>query len=560
LELLDIMDYQGKDKVVETLSVVGDELRERFEAVVRTKKHSSQRNWVSSAYRDRFLRLRGPLVATALVGLMKAPSSNALTTAALLLYAVARVYRSPDIVKSFGTDGGSKNFETRQLREAFATVRIPGIESDSLQTSPASRHALVWYNGQVFEVQILTGTYEPVPLHIIMQQLLEIQSQSSQQTSDAPTVATLSTYLTRAHWARERASLLKTHPGEMMSLETAITSIGIERQRPANPREAVAQRQGFGTVYSDQTLGYLVFPGGSYAYRGEHGALDGGALVRIVEEIGRAIESIPQGTRSAAFSVAVPASSVTVRTRPRKINFPPIKVRVDVSSTIPSFLQASENGIIRRGEDDLRTLKQRRLYGFVLQMAFQVALQQVSPRGSFTSVVEATATRDFADGRCDPNWLITHESNKFCSALMRGATDRDSLQAFEAAYKKYRSLLRQTRESLALAANIDLLYEAVRELKDQRAKNALLPMFPPLWSRDASLQGYSSDQLVSLGIYVFANDQVRAIYVGRRGEIVLNLVGSGRFAKSLPTLKKSLEQNYHRVVDIALRYARNQPQ
>ncbi|KAK3305224.1 uncharacterized protein B0T15DRAFT_502366 [Chaetomium strumarium] len=494
LELLDVMGYQGKDKVVETLAFVGAELKERFEAAARTK-HISKKNWVTSEYRDRFLRLRGPLVNTTLVGLMKTPpgSSYALTTAAMLLYAVAKVYRSSDIVKTFGTDGGSKKFETRQLREGFATVRIPGIKADSFQTSPGSRHALVWYNGLVFEVQILNGTYEPVPLNIIMRQLLEIQSQCSKQTSDTPTVATLSSYLPRADWAGRRASLLRTHPGEMKILETAITSIGIERQRPSNSKEAVAQRQGFSTVYSDQTLGYLVFPSGSYVYRGEHGALDGGAALRIAEAIGRVMESIPEPIRSAAFSKAAPASSKAAP-RPRRINLPPVTVHVDVSKTRPSFLQASETGIIQRSEDDLRKLKHQRLYGFVLQMALQVALQHVSPN-SFTSLIEATSTRDFAYGRCDPNWLITHESKRFCSTLITGATDRDSQQLFEAAYKKYMSSLRRTRQSFALAANIDLLHSAVTELKDKRAKSVLLPIFPPLWARDAYLQGYSSDQL-----------------------------------------------------------------
>lgn len=133
------------DRLRQSVISLEPELENKFQTEVsRMLRCLSSRNWFTSQLRLRYLSFRGPLCDMSQVAILSSPAESQISSTAKLLHKVATAITSLDTVHAIGCDRKGNRFETQQLRDIFATTRVPGHDTDVLKTSPKSSHVVVF--------------------------------------------------------------------------------------------------------------------------------------------------------------------------------------------------------------------------------------------------------------------------------------------------------------------------------------------------------------------------------------------------------------------------------
>ncbi|KAF2429995.1 CoA-dependent acyltransferase [Tothia fuscella] len=406
----------------------------------------------------------------------------------LWLHSLAQVYVSPETLHRIGSDGGNKRFETKQLSQAFATTRVPGVHLDTLRTYPDSRHAVVWSKGKVFKIDIIDAQNNPVALDKLLWAIEQLLRQTSSDLPCADIVASFSTNMDRSEWATLRETVLELNSSSMYNLESAIVSIAMHDEEPDDENSRFKLAKASQNVYSDKTLGFSVFGRGGLAMRAEHAAVDAGLICYLINIVCEKIATLPT-------TFAPDRRSHNVEEL-RFGSLPSPSMKAIASSPVCSqYLSFSIEDDPKR----LRFLRSKRLYNFALQLAFQATLWRFCPDTPI-SVLEPTALRGTGP---------------------------------------------------AIGPGCVVLKRCIECLDDSTKKELILNELNVLLSRHAKFTGSWAPGMVSVESSVYLEDQIVLTYLGHVDETVLCVAGSGRFFGRLDDVEREMRSAFGRIVDIA---------
>ena len=467
--------------------------------------------------------------------MLPSPFTNQSAAAAALLRGLAEVYTDPTVFQVLGANKEGKNFEVKQLTELLATTRVPHIGLDEIKTFPISRHVIVWSKGVAFKIDIIDARGRPIAASVILNQIQQILNDTAAKTAGASSIALLSTSLQRDEWAKIRSELPASNTF-LQDLESSITSIALEATETSEISELLGLAKGdTSNVYSDKTCGFSVFTNGALAGRVDHAVADGGVVARFMSFLIDAYKRVPARLEVSDLLSCLPIMPIQIPT------ILPLASQAFRQQQL--FAKNSEIFDIQQPGDVLELLRTSKLYNITLQLAFQAAISSL-PGDASLLLAEPTSVRQFANGRCDPNYVVTKESVALCAGLKQQKSMDELLPLLMASIHQYKKQLAETKSGAGVGPGIALLRECVAHLAKSEDKQniakALLEFRKPA-------AYFTGDPLVPQGLTaqsaVFAPDQIAMTYMGRPEKISICLTGSGRFSMLLQPLRTALERS-----------------
>jgi hypothetical protein len=502
---------------------------------------STSTAWATNAFKKGLLMQRGPLCEGTLAWLIHSPTKNQVDAAARLLHALAAMYMSPMTMQAYGAN---QKFETKQLVEMFATSRIPGEAIDELKTHPSSTHVVVWFKGRAYKLHILDSSRgRPIPTSVLANYIESILS-APQEEPKQSTVASWSTLRTRAEWAARRQKIISTNPMALNDLESAITSVALHSFQPESDKAQLKHAKSDPCdVYADKTLGFSVFSGGAIAVRGEHAAADGGPFGQLMTMLDQTLKSTPK----------------TIRTIPEPVKLVELEFGTAEDDSVaiyqlPPLYSATKSRHFLLFQDDdalLGLLRSSRLLNFILQLAYQNALLSLGDSPG-VCIVEPTSVRNFAEGRCNANYVMTKESLEFCQNLRGSAPSKKLFQSFILAFKKYKELQKWTRQGAGFSFGLIFLANSVQALPQSEEKSTALKTLSVLMKKPAYFTGSGHGESIRASEgFVFQLDQISLVYVGHADKVNVCVTGSGKFQNCLKAIQTSMEQSVAQISSVA---------
>ena len=434
-----------------------------------------------------------------------------------------------------GANKEGKRFEVKQLTELLATTRVPRIGLDEIKTFPMSRHVIVWSKGFAFKIDIIDAQRRPIAASVILNQIQQILNDTVAKTAGGSSIALLSTSFQRDEWAKIRSEFPASN-FFLQDLESSITSIALEATETSETSELLGLVKGdTGNVYSDKTCGFSVFTNGALAGRVDHAVADGGVVARFMSFLIDAYKRVPARLEVSDLLSCLPVVPIQI-----PIILPLASQAFGQQQLFP---RSSEIFDIQHPGDVLELLRNSKLYNITLQLAFQAAISSL-PGDAPLLLAEPTSVRQFANGRCDPNYVVTKESVAFCAGLEQRKSMDELLPLLMASIHQYKKQLAQTKSGAGIGPGIALLRECVAHLAESENKQNISKALLEFRKPGAYFTGES---LVPLGLTaqsaVFAPDQIAMTYMGRHEKISMCLTGSGRFSMLLQALRTAFERS-----------------
>ena len=511
-------------------------LAQLFENFARSlSSESKSANWATIKFKTFLLSLRGPLSESSLAFVLPSPFTNQSAAAAALLRGLAEVYTDPAVFQVIGANKDGKRFEVKQLTELLATTRVPQIGLDEIKTFPTSRHVIVWSKGIAYKIDILDTQRRPIAASVILNQLQQILNDTAAKSASRNSIALLSTAFSRDEWTKIRSELSASN-SFLQDLESSITSIALEATETSETSELLWLARGdTGNVYSDKTCGFSVFVNGALAGRVDHTVADGGVVARFMSFLIDAYKRVPARLEISDLLSCLPVMPIQI---PQIL---PLASQAYVQQHF--FTKSSEIFDIHHSGDVLELLRNSKLYNITIQLAFQAAISSL-PGEAPLLLAEPTSVRHFANGRCDPNYVVTKESLALCAGLGQRKSLDELLPLLMASIHQYKKQLAETKTGAGIGPGIALLRECVAHLVESEDKQIIMKALLGFRKPTAYFTG---EPLVPLGLTaqsaVFAPDQIAMTYMGRPEKISMCLTGSGRFSMLLQPLRAAFEMS-----------------
>lgn len=537
IRVSEIQDATAARQLADSFSATQATLAQSFGRLAGIlNSESGTENWATVRFKSFLLSLRGPLSESSLTYVLPSPSTNQSATAAALLRGLAEVYTDPAVFRFVGASKDGKSFEVRQLTELLATTRVAQLGLDEIKRDPTSRHVVVWSKGVPFKIDIIDVQRRPVAASVILNQIQQILNDTAAKVVSERSIASLSTSCSRDEWAKVRSELSGSGVS-LQALESSITSIALEAINTFETSELMGlAKRDTGNVYSDKTCGFSVFTNGALAGRADHAVADGGVVAFFMAFLVDAYKRVP-----ARLEVSDLLSCHPVAPIPLPSHHVPLPSQNSASQQL--FSKSTDIFEIQHPGDVLELLRNSKLYNITLQLAFQAAISFLSG-GATLLLVEPTSVRQFANGRCDPNYVVTKESVAFCAGLKQRKPMEELLPLLMASIQQYKKQLGETKNGAGIGPGIALLRECVSQLPESDDKqiitNSLLEFRKPAayFTGNALLPSGMSAQAA-----VFAPDQIAMTYWGRPEGMSICLTGSGRFSTLLQPLRAAFEQS-----------------
>ena len=433
-----------------------------------------------------------------------------------------------------GTNKAGKKFEVKQLTEMLATTRTPHVGLDQLQTVTLSRHVMVWSKGVAFKIDIVDAQRRPIPASVILNQIQQILNDTAAKKIRGRSIASLSTSSTRDAWANIRSEVLASGIS-LEDLESSISTIALEASETLDISELLRLAKGdTGNVYSDKTCGFSVFTNGALAGRVDHAVADGGVVARFMGFLIDAYKRVPARLEVSDLLSCLPVVPIEL---PKY----PVPSLVQEYAPQQTFTKRSDIFDIQHPGDVLEILRNSKMYNVTLQLAFQAALFSISGDAPLL-LAEPTSVRQFVNGRCDPNYVVTKESCAFCAGLKQQKPMDELLPLLMASIQQYKKQLVETKSGAGIGPGIALLRESASQLEESEDKEIIIRT---LLNFQKPAAYFTGESLVPADLTaqsaVFAPDQIAMTYMGRPEKISMCLTGSGRFSDLLQPLRVAFE-------------------
>lgn len=520
------------------------ELENKFQAEVSRMMGSlSSRNWFTNQLRLRYLSFRGPLCDMSQVAILSSPAESQTISTARLLHKVAMAITSLDTVHAIGCDRKGNRFETQQLRDIFATTRVPGHDIDVLKTSPRSSHAVLFSNGHTFRVCILDRQLRPIPVSVLATQVQNILHISSAKPKSI-NIALYSTLMERQCWAELRHRYIKINPEAIDDIESAIVSVALHTALPSDQDEKLKlAKEDNNCVYSDNVLGFSIFPDGTVAGRVDHSVADGGLLVLLWQHLSSLRISIDNKHA---------AQHLLNGNLPKEVHIGNESLSQPSSIQGPALLRKSVISKIPQDPNLSRILRYTKLSHAIYLFAYQGALLSIFDE-SDCSIHEPVSTRSYAEGRCDRHYVTTKELVSFCRALEENRSLGSLISDFKEALQMYRAGLEATRRGQGFGAAIGILEKSLSSMKDSDSKSQMIQAAKTFKKRGALFTGFPFAPAVdAVEGFVSAADRVSCVYIGHESEVIICLTGSGMFCGILHRIKEVMEKNISGITQAVL--------
>ena len=446
------------------------------------------------------------------------------------------MFTDPAVFESVGANKDGKHFEVKQLTELLATTRIAHFGLDEIKTVPHSRHAIIWSKGVAFKIDIIDAQRRPIAASVILNQVQQLLNDTAAKTASGRSIASLSTSYDRDGWAKVRSELSGSN-SFLQDLESSITSVALEAITASETSELLGfAKSDTGNVYSDKTCGFSVFTNGALAGRVDHAVADGGVVARFMSFLIDAYKRVPARLEVSDLLSCRPVVPIQLPS-----HYVPLPSQE--SAQQQPFPKSSEIFDIQHSGDVLELLRNSKLYNITVQLAFQAA---VFPLLGDTPLLlaEPTSVRQFANGRCDPNYVVTKESVALCEALQQRRPMDELLPLLMTSIHQYKKQLAETKNGAGIGPGIALLRGCVARLADSEDKQTITKALLEFRKPTAYFTG---EPLVPLGLTaqsaVFAPDQLAMTYMGRPEKISMCLTGSGLFSTLLRPLRVAFEKS-----------------
>ena len=418
----------------------------------------------------------------------------------------------------------------------LATTRVAHLGLDEIKTFPTSRHVIAWSRGVAFKIDIIDAQRRPIAASVILNQVQKIINDTASKSLSETSIASLSTSCNRDQWAKIRSELAVSN-SFLEDLESSITSVAFEASEQSEDSEILRlAKSDTGNVYSDKSCGFSVFTNGTLAGRVDHAVADGGVVARFMSFLIDAYKRVPTRLEVSDLLSCLPV--VPIQLPSHLLSLPSPR-----SAPQQSFSKCSEIFDIQHPGDVLELLRNSKLYNITLQLAFQAAISSL-PGDSPLLLAEPTSVRQFANGRCDPNYVVTKESVALCVGLKQRKPMDELLPLLMASVHQYKRQLVETKNGAGIGPGIALLRERVAQLAESEDKQVLTKALMEFRKPAAYFTG---EPLVPLGLTaqsaVFAPDQTAMTYMGRPEKISICLTGSGRFTALLQPLRAAFEKS-----------------
>jgi hypothetical protein len=531
------------DRLRQAVLSLEPELENKFRTQVSgMMRYLSSRNWFTSQLRMRYLSYRGPLCDMSQVAILSSPAENQISAAAYVLHKLATAITSLDTVYAIGSDRKGNHFETQQLRDIFATTRIPGHEQDVLKTSPKSSHVVVFSNGHIFRVGILDRESRPLPVSVLARQIQKILHISSANPT-TNNIALFSTLMGRKSWAELRHHYMSVNPEAIDDIESALASVALHTTLDSSQEENLKlAKEDKNCVYSDKVLGLSVFPDGTIVARIDHSVADGGLLVLLWQYLSSVQEKADRHVAQEILDIQSP-KEIHLGNESLGHSAPIQGPTVLCNSVISKIPQDPKLSLI---------LRYTKLSHAIYLFAYQATLVSLFDE-SDCSIHEPVSTRRYAEGRCDRHYVTTEELLSFCRSLKENKPLETLVSDFKKALQKYKTGLEATRNGQGFGATIAVLEKSMSSMEDSNRKNLMMEAINTFKKRGALFTGFPFAPAVdAVEGFVSAPDRVSCVYLGHESEFILCLTGSGMFFDLLPRIKELMEQNISNITQVVL--------
>ncbi|WP_153505863.1 choline/carnitine O-acyltransferase [Cumulibacter manganitolerans] len=427
-----------RDAVGAFLAGDGPLLQSELERYDADERNAS---WLDEFWRDRYLGRRDPIAVNA--NFFFRFRSEAGHDAGQLQRAAGLLRRAVDLRLRIDRDELPRSAtptSERQLRHLFCTMRIPGVERDTVRTQytggagpSAARHVLVFFRGHLFALDVLDEAGVPYAEAALRTALARITAAVGSPA--AHPVGALTTG-PRAQWATDREALRATgNDAALEWVQTAMCGLALESEQPADAQaidHALLAGSGRDRWF-DLATTFVVFPDGTAGLNSEHCLLDGMTILTLIEDL-----AAPR--RLPAAAEGAPA----VR---------PVAFRLDddlrarVDRALADFEVLGDRTALRRVPIDGLSRDAAKSLGCSPDAFFQIALQlaQVRARGGVGATYESIATRGWRNGRTEAMRVVTPQLVAFTRAMTEDADDARRIAAFDAAAEAHAARVRACR-------------------------------------------------------------------------------------------------------------------
>ncbi|AXN42599.1 Choline/Carnitine o-acyltransferase [Mycobacterium marinum] len=356
----------------------------------------------------------------------------------------------------------------KQLRNCYSTVRLPGIDVDTIERFDDQRAIVVLVNGHFFEVEVIFDEgRRDISYPQLLAALEEIQ-QVATALPPGPPIPAL-TLEQRDVWSRVRAGLIRdggVNADSLDRIERALLVVILDDAEPEGLTE-LGRTSLCGTGanrWLDKSMNLVVFANGRTGGIMEHSRGDGEAMMLLWEE-----RLLYERRFASAFDQ-----------KPTPPPSPPRRLVFEVTPTLDRAISAAVANArtliddVDVYADDLgaagaAAIKAARCSpDAFIQLALQLAYGRLHPDRGPCLTYETATTRLFAAGRTECLRSATAQSRAFVLAMMdptcTGARRARLLRAAASAHRANR--LQAMRGRGCDRHLLGLFIEALREGKD----------------------------------------------------------------------------------------------
>ncbi|KAA1249472.1 choline/carnitine O-acyltransferase [Mycobacterium simiae] len=421
----------------------------------------------------------------------------------------------------------------KQLRSCFATVRLPGIDADTIERYDDQRCIVVLANGHFFELEVLVDNgRRDISYPELLAALTEIHSAAAALEPGPPLAAV--TLLQRDAWSQIRQEMIEgggRNADNLDRIERALFVVVLDDAAPESLTElARTTLCGTGTNrWLDKSMQLVVFANGRIGGLMEHSRGDGEAVTLLMEQILLAerqtssildarLTSPPVPPRHLYFDVPG-GSALAIALGSAVANARTLVDDVDVHAA--ELCSAGAAAI--KGSDCPPD-------SFV-QLALQLAYARLHPDREPCLTYQTATTRLFAAGRTECLRSTSAHSLAFVAAMMDpdcdGARRTRLLRAAVKSHRAYRLRAMQGRgcdrhlfgllvEALLTGEDVELFGTQAWNLSFELATSQSPIRQTPAWRPESSSQGVGFLPITPTGYgvsYAFVGDESVHLFV-----------------------------------------------
>ncbi|KAF2350039.1 Acyltransferase ChoActase/COT/CPT [Trinorchestia longiramus] len=365
-----------------------------------------------------------------------------------------------------------------QYERLFSTVRVPGLELDSLvhYEPHDSRHVVVWCQGLLYALDVI-DQHNQILSQALLQKLLkdivEDAAQHKGSVSESERSVPALTGLPRTQWAQLTAQHFSKGINkdnlDIIHRAAFMVILFDEVPKDMNDKGKKLLHADGRTLWFDKSVNVGFFPDGQCGFNAEHSMADAPALGHVWE-YAMTNEVLEKRYLDSGEVMPPPRE---FRQGPHN---PPRRIIWDMTDALAGSIAQAVEANTQQADDLELYIQHHDAFGKgVLKKALispdafvQIALQLAYYRdsnGRFVQTYEASATRLYQHGRTETVRSCTRESSAFVRAMCDDSVSRtDRLSLLRVAGEKHQSLYKSAMNGEGIDRHLFALYVVSRGL------------------------------------------------------------------------------------------------